>query len=156
MNSFRGIILSMLFLPALSGCGASQSPEGVANDFWDAMMKGDKAAAQKYATKESGAAIAVQGKQEGEERKVILGEPQKNEDHVSIPTTLVTITGGNEQKIPTNTILVKEDGAWKVDWNRTAAAMLGGAMGEMMKGMQDAMKEMGKAFEEAAKPPQGQ
>lgn len=74
----------------------------------------------------------------------------------------MTVAGTQEQSVPTDTILVKEDGVWKVDWARTSAAMYGSMVGEMMKGMEKAMtgmgEEMGKAMEKAAKeqnaPPQ--
>jgi len=145
----------MLFLLSTGGCGAAGGPESVASSFWDAIMAGDKETAKKYATKNSIAEMELEAKEQGEERDVEFGKPVEADNQVSVPTTLVTTTNGQQQRVPLNTILVKEDGDWKVDWNQTMASLLGGMMGEMMKGMSDAMKgmsdEMGKSFEEAGK-----
>ena len=151
----RILSLPILFLLASGGCGAAGGPESVASSFWDAVMAGDKETAKKYAAKNSVAEMELEPKQPGEDRVVEFGKPVESNDQVSIPTTLVTTTNGQAQRVPLNTVLVKEDGNWKVDWNQTMASMLGGMMGEMMKGMSDAMKgmsdEMGKSFEEMGK-----
>jgi hypothetical protein len=146
--------LPLLFLLALGGCGAG-GPESVAESFWDAVMKGDKATAQKFAAKNSVTEMELEPQQAGETRDVELGKAVEANGQMSIPTTLITKTGDQESRIPLNTILIREDGDWKVDWNQTMASMLGGMMGEMMKGMSEAMgtmaEEMGKSFEEMGK-----
>lgn len=151
----RLLSLPLLFLLAAPGCGAAGGAESVATNFWDAMMAGDKEAAKKHATKNSMAEMELEPKQPGEERDVKFGKAVESADQVSIPTTLITTVEGESQQIPLNTIVVKEDGDWKVDWNQTMASMLGGMMGEMMKGMTEAMQgmadEMGKSFEEMGK-----
>ena len=151
----RLLSLPLLFVLATGGCGAAGGPESVARNFWDAIMAGDKDTAKKYATKNSMAEMELEPQQAGEERDVKFGKAVESADQVSVPTTLVTTANGQEQKVPLNTILIKEDGDWKVDWNQTLASMLGGMMGEMMKGMSEAMEgmaeEMGKSFEEMGK-----
>jgi hypothetical protein len=151
----RLLSLPLLLLLTTAGCDAMGGPESVARNFWDAIMAGDKAAAQKYAAKNSVAELELEPKQPGEERAIELGKAVESADQVSIPTTLVTTSQDQTQRIPLNTILIKEKGDWKVDWNQTMASMLGGMMGEMMKGMSEAMKgmadEMGKSFEEMGK-----
>lgn len=151
----RILSLPILYLLASGGCGAAGGPESVASGFWDAVMAGDKESAKKYATKNSVAEMELEPKKPDEDRAIEFGKPVESNGQVSIPTTLVTTTNGQAQRVPLNTVLVKEDGNWKVDWNQTMASMLGGMMGEMMKGMSDAMKgmsdEMGKSFEEMGK-----
>lgn len=147
--------LSVLFLLSTGGCGAAGGPESVASSFWDAIMAGDKEAAKKYATKNSMADLEIEPAQPGEKRDIELGKAVESDIQATVPTTLITQTGDQETRVPLNTILIKEDGAWKVDWNQTLASMLGGMMGEMVKGMSEAMKtmsdEMGKSFEEMNK-----
>lgn len=170
----RLLSLPILFLLATGGCSAAGDAESVARSFWDAVMAGDKETAKKYAAKNSVAEMELEPKQPGEERAVELGKAVEAEGQVSIPTTLVTTTDGQQQRIPLNTILVRESEDWKVDWNQTMASLLGGMMGEMMKGMSETMKtmtdqmgksfdQMGKSFDEAMKaapsqppPPQSQ
>jgi hypothetical protein len=147
--------LSVLFLLSTGGCGAAGGPESVASGFWDAIMAGDKETAKKYATKNSIADLELEPPAAGETRDIELGKAVESDAQASIPTTLITRTADQESRVPLNTILIKEDGSWKVDWNQTLASMLGGMMGEMVKGMSEAMKtmseEMGKSMEEMNK-----
>jgi hypothetical protein len=149
------LTLPLFFLLAAGGCGAAGGPESVAENFWAAIMAGDKEEARKYAAKDSVAELELEPKQPGEERDIEFGKAVESNNQVSIPTTMITTTNGQEQRVPLNTVLVKQDGDWKVDWNQTMASMLGGMMGEMMKGMSEAMEgmaeEMGKSFEEMGK-----
>jgi len=46
------------------------------------------------------------------------------------------------------TILIQQEGAWKVDVNKTMMSIFGGAMGEMMDQMGEAMQEMGESMAE--------
>jgi hypothetical protein len=157
-------VLIMLF--AAGGCGFG-GPESTAKSFWKAMIDGDQDRARKLATRQSAGTLELEPAERGEERSVKFGKAVETDGQVSVPTTLVTRSSGKEEAIELNTILVREDGDWKVDWHQTMGSMLGGIMGEMMKGMGDAMeemgremersfKEMGKAFEEAMKEPANQ
>ena len=52
-----------------------------------------------------------------------------------------TNDGTTEFQVQMQTILVKEEGQWKVDAEQTMMSMFGGAMGEMMKGLGKALEE---------------
>ncbi len=60
-----------------------------------------------------------------------------------------------DHNIPMKTFLIKEDGKWKVEAQKTMMSMFGGAMSEVMEGlgdaMKDSMKEMGRAMAEGMK-----
>jgi len=63
-----------------------------------------------------------------------------------------TNEGTTEFQVQMQTILVKKDGQWKVDADQTMMSMLGGAMGEMMKGLGKTLEEgFKKGFEEMGK-----
>ena len=63
-----------------------------------------------------------------------------------------TNEGTTEFQVQMQTILVKEDGQWKVDADQTMMSMFGGAMGEMMKGLGKTLEEgFKKGFEEMGK-----
>ena len=57
-----------------------------------------------------------------------------------IPLCIHT-TGRQKFEVQMQTILIKEDGQWKVDADQTMMSMFGGAMGEMMKGLSKALEE---------------
>ena len=111
----------------LGACGGSDSgPESVAGQFREAVNNGDD-----------------------EDTAVRLGTATESNGAVTIPTTLITRAGSETSEMPATTCLVQEDGAWRVDWNQTMGSLFGGMMGEMMKGMGKAAREMGKAVEES-------
>ena len=60
---------------------------------------------------------------------------------------------GEEQSIPLQTILVQEDGVWKVDAERTMFSILGGAMGQMMDSLKQGIEDIGEAFKNGMQNP---
>ena len=145
----------------ITGCSGSKSdPKSVAEAFWKAMKTGDIASVKKYMTGASAKALNESTDKEkmGKEGKITLGDAKIEKDKATVPTTI-----DNEGvKMELQTILVKQDGKWKVDLDQTMMSMFGGAMGEMMKGLGGQMGEglnqmgkeledMGKAIEEQAK-----
>lgn len=148
----KKVLFLMVGIALIAGCskGTSNNPKDVAEKFWSASKSGDVEKAKKYATKGSSDTLTKEDKttQEGEYK---LGEPKIEGEKVLIPTTLVN----EEYTVKLNTVLVLEDGKWRVDVNQTMMSMMGGAMGEMMKalgkGMGAMMKGMGGAMGETMK-----
>jgi len=139
----------LLGLTLLAACGGND-PASVADKFWDAMEHRNIDEARTYMTKAS--ANNLQLKEDDDEYEVKLGKVTEEKDIVSIATTMKK-EGDEGATIQLTTMVVKEDGDWKVDYNQTMVSMFGGAMQQMMQGlgkaMQDSVKEATKAMQEA-------
>jgi len=124
----------------------------VAKGFWDAMNAKDIQAVRLYVTKESADKLQIKDKDVTANCKVTFGNIKIEDDKTIIDTTMQTNEGTTEFQVQMQTILVKEDGQWKVDADQTMMSMLGGAMGEMMNGLGKTLAEgFKKGFEEMGK-----
>jgi hypothetical protein len=141
-------------LTTMMGC-ARDSAIDVAQKFWDAAIDQDIEKARSYATRETADVLTIKedaGDQEGE---VEFGQVTVQHDRTIIETTMRTTSGDSTMSVPLKTVVVQEDGEWKVDVTQTMMSMFGDAMGEMMQGMgeamEEAMEEIGKTMMEEMK-----
>ncbi|UCE01477.1 MAG: hypothetical protein JSW67_09290 [Candidatus Latescibacterota bacterium] len=133
-----------LTLALIAGCGrGGDEAMDTANDFWTALQNRDIATARTYATPETASMIKENSDWEHKDVDVEFGEKTVEDGVTYVKTTLHTGEADAQMTIDMKTVLVKSDGAWKVDVNQTMMSMFGGAMAEMMQGMTDAMQEMG-------------
>jgi Domain of unknown function (DUF4878) len=139
----KKLILSLfaVALLASTGCksgGASSSdPKATLISFFKAMSKKDFAAAKKMATKESESMFSLMemgmnmadkmDKKEADEAfnkfddaKMEFGEAKIEGDKATVPVT------HKDEKETANFILKKEDGAWKVAFDKASMAEMGG------------------------------
>ena len=124
----------------------------VAKGFWDAMNAKDIQAVRSYVTKESADKLQIKDKDAATNCKVTFGEIRIEDNKTSIETTMQTHNETTEFEVQMQTILVKEDGQWKVDADKTMMSMFGGAVGEMVKGLGKAVGEgIKKGIEEIEK-----
>lgn len=138
----RIIVVSMIALFAFSCSSKGDDPKTVADSFWKATKKGDSTEVKKYVTKSSLANIKDMKKADANDKGSFdLGKPAVDGETASIPTKITDQGMAMELK----TILVKEDGVWKVDMNKTMMSMFGGAMEEMVKGLEGLGDKMGEA-----------
>ena len=130
----------------------AKSQLAVAKGFWDAMNAKDIQAVKSYVTKESADKLQIKEKDAAANCKVDFGDIKIEDNKTTIETTMQTYDGTTEFQVQMQTILVKEEGQWKVDAEQTMMSMFGGAMGEMMKGLGNALEEgFKKGFEEMGK-----
>ncbi len=138
----------LLILTLLAGCG-DNDPVSVADNFWDALEDHDAGRARKYMTQASAGNLQI--KDDGDKYDIELGKVTEAGDTISIATTLKK--DDDDTAIELNTIVVKEDGQWKVDYNQTMLSMFGGTLQQMMQGFGKAMrqgaKDMDKAMQES-------
>jgi len=143
--------LAVLALTTACGGGAGEQPTDVAQNFWDAVIEGDIDTARKHATRGSADSISINDDQAGS-GEFTLGEQSIDGDKATVSTSLVSQNDGAEMKMELETVLLQEDGAWKVDFDQTMMSMFGGAMGAMMEGMgkamQEGMEEMARGLQE--------
>ena len=130
----------------------ADSQMAVAKGFWDAMNAKDLQAVKSYVTKESADKLQIKDKDDTANCKVTFGNIKIEDDKTVIDTNMQANDGTTEFNVQMQTILVKEEGQWKVDADQTMMSMFGGAMGEMMKGLGQALEEgFKKGFEEMGK-----
>lgn len=142
MRSVPGIVLAGMLLALLSACsGSEDEAKSVAQRFWAALEEKNIEKARGYATRETAGSLNEQEDAEDQEIAVAFGDVESKDDAVMVATTLHTFDAGAEMTFEMQTVLVKEDGTWRVDVNRTMMSMFGGAMGEMMEQMGEAMQE---------------
>jgi len=146
-------LLTSAFLAV--GCGGDKATD-VAEGFWNALKAGDVETAKTFATVSSASSLKMTENMEGKDISVEFGEVTEEADATFVATTVTTLNGEKQMQIPMKTVLVQQDGTWKVDVEQTMMSLFGGAMAEMMKGMGDAMgeamqgmgEEMGNAMQE--------
>jgi len=130
----------------------AESQLAVAKGFWDAMNEKDVQAARSFVTKESADKLHIKEEDTTASCKVDFGDIKIEDNKTTIETTMQTNDGTTEFQVQMQTILIKEEGQWKVDAEQTMMSMFGGAMGEMMKGLGKALEEgFKKGFEDMGK-----
>ena len=130
----------------------ADSQMAVAKGFWDAMNAKDIQAARSFVTKGSADKLHIKEEDTTATCKVTFGDIKIEDNKTTIETTMQTNDGTTEFQVQMQTIIVKEEGQWKVDAEQTMMSMFGGAMGEMMKGLGKALEEgFKKGFEEMGK-----
>lgn len=155
------LVLAVAFLAGCSKFGIGSKgtdPKAVAEKFWSAAKSGKPDDVKDLVTKASFTGMKDKKDQGPTKGEYTLGDVKVDGDKASIPTTMKD--QGFTMKM--QTILVKEDGKWKVDLDQTmmsalagAFESLGSAMGEGMKGMEQGMKGLGEGVNKAAQGAQG-
>jgi hypothetical protein len=135
-----------------SGGASSSDPKATLMNFFKAMAKKDLAGARKLATKESESMFSMmemgmkmaenmKTKESEEEFKKFdpatmeFGEAKIDGDKATVPVT------NKAEKETVNFILKKQEGAWKVAFDKASMAEMGGE--KMKDGGMDAMNEAG-------------
>lgn len=145
-NLSRSLFVISLSVSLLAACSKSPDPKAIAQKFWEATKTGNIEQIKPYVTKTSLTHEMMQeNTSETHEGTFTLGEPEIKENTASIPTTIQD----KEMNMPLTTVLQKEDGQWKVDVQATMMSMMGGAMAEMMKGMEQMGKTLGEGMGQA-------
>jgi hypothetical protein len=154
MKAQACLILVILVLTALLACGnSSDEALNVAKNFWSAMEERDIEKARTFATEETAGSVTINEDAEEQETDINFGEITFEDGAAMVATTIAAKGDDSQMEMEMQTVLVKENGTWKVDVDRTFMSMFGGAMGAMMdqmgEAMQKGMEEMGKAMVDA-------
>ena len=110
------VILGIVLIAVVFGCsGNGDDSLAVAKGFWKAMEDKDLEKAKSFVTRASANSLQINEEEEDKDVEVAFGEVTYEEDKSIIETTIRTSEEGKDLEIPLKTILVKEDGEWKVD-----------------------------------------
>jgi hypothetical protein len=152
MRYVKFLIIVIALACILCGCGSDKDESlAVAKDFWKAMKDRNIEEAKMYATSASANALTINEEEKDQEVEISFGDIELEDGKSTIETNMRAINDGSEMTIPMQTVLVKEEGEWKVDVNLTMMSLFGGAMGAMMESMKEGMEELGKSMAEEMK-----
>jgi len=125
-------LFSLLFM--LSGCQTVLTPEQVTLAFWEAMAQGNLESARKHATQETQHLVTKQQNLEGASLKT--GEVVIDGPNATVSTIMTLKKPENNKHLSFNTVLLKENDLWKVDYQRTLNNLLNLPFGELFKSLQ--------------------
>jgi hypothetical protein len=130
-------LLSLLFL--LSGCQTVSTPEQVTEEFWEAIADDDLDTARKYATQDTRYLVSTQSTLE--DAKVKTETALINGANATV-ATLMTLKTDSKDVLSFDTVLLKENNQWKVDYQQTLNNLSILPMGDIFR----SLRALGETF----------
>ncbi len=137
-------LLTLLLL--LSGCQAALTPEQVTTEFWEAMAEGNLDSAREYATQETQHLVTKQ--QNLEDATVKTGAILIDGSNATVATVMALKKPENNKDLSFDTILLKENDLWKVDYQRTLNNLSNLPFGDFFKSLQAIGETLNKELEQ--------
>jgi hypothetical protein len=137
-------VLSLLFL--LSGCQAVLSPEQVTAAFWEAMADGNVDTARTYATQETQYLVTKQQNLEG--ATVKTGSILIDGANATVATAMTLKKSESNKDLFFDTVLLKENDLWKIDYQRTLNNLLNLPFGDIFKSLRAIGETLNKELEQ--------
>lgn len=137
-------LLSLLFL--LGGCQVVLSPEQVTTAFWEAMAAGNLDSARKYATEETQHLVTKQ--QNLENALVKTGVILIDDSKATVATVMTLKNPENNKDLSFDTVLLKENDRWKVDYQRTLNNLSNLPFGDVFKSLRAIGETINKELEQ--------
>ena len=138
----RSIFAGFLFSLTLSGCNQTASnPKDIANQYWQHLQTNNTTAAEKLATTDSKQTIS-----EHQQRITEITKLENGETKTTVNTTITTTNPKTNHTYSQNfkTVLVLEQGQWKVDAN---ASQIPPAPGAQREELQKLAEELSKSMQ---------
>ena len=112
MERIRAALILVLAGAFLASCGGGgKEAKAVAEEFWNAAKSGDNDAAKSYVAKASKANLRIEDQGDFWKRAFTLGNVEVNGNTAKV----ATLKGSGSDSMKLQTVLIKEDGAWKVN-----------------------------------------
>ncbi len=127
-------MMGLLSLLLLSGCQVALTPEQVTTEFWEAMAQGNLESARKYATQETQHLVTKQ--QNLEDATVKTGAILIDGSNATVATVMTLKNPENTKDLSFDTVLLKENDLWKVDYQRTLNNLSNLPFGDIFKSLQ--------------------
>ena len=124
-------LFSLLFM--LSGCQTVATPEQVTLEFWEAMAQGNLESARKHATQETQHLVTKQQNLEGASLKT--GEVVIDGPNATVSTIMTLKKPESNKPLSFNTVLLKQNDLWKVDYQQTLNNLSVLPFGELFKSL---------------------
>jgi hypothetical protein len=147
----RSVVIAGL-ATLLAACSGPESPQEVAQAFWQATIEGDSRDAARYstlATAEDYERLA----EDWPEGSPSWGRVVIDGDRASVVTEFTVAAQPGQRNRSFTTHLVHRDDAWLVDYERTSSSLHGGVFGELISAFgefgKEFSRELGRSTEEA-------
>jgi hypothetical protein len=137
-------LLSLLFL--LSGCQAVLTPEQVTTEFWEAMVEGNLDSARKYATQETQQLVTKQ--QNMEDATLKTGVVLIDGSNATVSTIITLKKPEGNKVLSFDTVLLKENDQWKIDYHRTLNNLSNLPFGDIFKSLREIGETINKELEQ--------
>ncbi len=138
--------IALPLLLSLSGCLEAQNPKDIAQQYWQAMVNGDTEAARQYVSQDS---------QQAFEQTLTRIDQGMKIDQVALDelnTSVVTTINPDADKPyldqPFETVLVLEQGKWKIDMQRTRIPP---APGELEKQLGELSQKLNRSLDQSSR-----
>ncbi|MGZ5050590.1 MAG: hypothetical protein ACXWF8_01055 [Methylobacter sp.] len=132
-NKSKLNLVVLLGLMLLSACRAVSTPEQTTAAFWEAMADGDAETARDYATQETRQLVVKQ--QNLEDASVKTGSAALDGSNAKVPTTMTLSKNENSKTLSFDTVLLKENGRWQIDYQRTLNNVFNLPFGDIFKSL---------------------
>lgn len=145
-------LMNVVACTLLVGCSGGEAArvKQVAQAFWDASKANDIALAKTFVS-ESSMFQMQEAKDDAPPGDVELGEVEVDGHVASVETVVSNLDDETPVDMEFETMLVRENGEWKVDMDRTTGSMMQGAFAAMAKAMGTAMTGMAEGMADAFK-----
>lgn len=142
------VVLALSFTLLLGGC-ARNSPEHVAEQYWQAVLAGDAEAAQAWAHPDSSGGLSRMV-QPGAGSEISFGETVVDDERAVVETRLEwhDEEEDNTASFTFDTTLGKADGEWKVDTDATRQAFFDSVYRSSLTALEAALQQSVDAFRE--------
>jgi hypothetical protein len=124
-----GLFCILLFF---SGCQTGKSPEEVTNLFWQALAQGQVENAKKHVTQDSQHLVNLKDIETHSTIKIGVAVVEESDADATVETTITR----NKRQVTFNTVLLKENDIWKVDYLQTQMNISMIPFGEVAKSLQ--------------------
>lgn len=143
-------LTGLFCLLLLAGCQTTPSPEEVSERFWQAMTNNDLVTARQYATTDSQDLISDESKLPWPLQQVTLQMGDSTiTDHSAKVTTFVRSPNlPQNRQLSFDTLLLKQDGLWKVDYRHTLESIPTVALQILRENLKIFGEKLGHQFEQ--------
>lgn len=139
-------LTGLLSLLLLSGCQAALSPEQVTTEFWQEMANGNLDSAREYATQDTQQLVVKQ--QNLEDATVKTGAILIDGSNATVATVMTLKNPETTKDLSFDTVLLKENDFWKVDYRRTLNNLSNLPFGDIFKSLRALGETINKELEQ--------
>ncbi|GAB1266667.1 hypothetical protein NBRC116493_03370 [Aurantivibrio infirmus] len=143
MNKTSQLAFCFILL-ILSACSRN-SPEQVANDYWQALFISDEASISTLVFDQEASSLH-KILDPGDESKVVFGDIKIEGDIAKVDTLLTWKDSEKESTFGTKTILRKTDDGWKIDTEQTQKVFFDSVYASTLSGLEAALADSANAF----------
>ncbi len=149
LQQFKSPVLAGLFcLFSVAGCQATRPPDEVSKIFWQAMTDKDLATARQHATVDSREMIGEDSGLPLQQISLQMGETTITGDSASVATRVTSQTLPQYREFSFDTLLLKQEGRWKVDYRRTLQMMPKMPLQNLIDNLRIFSEQLGRQFEQ--------